>query len=222
MHSFTLSNRIQRGIRLSPPESGNAWFLRLGQGDRAVQVPALEPLSSYLTKVDKELRAASRGAASMFGDVDQQLAERAMAEVYEGWLVDQLAYDAETGSLAYVGDHHPRGGPCLLHLNVPNDGKAPELEAGSYREVLEGGRVRRVYDDIADAAGVMPLQCGYGPKEHVEHLFRMERGASFRIKSSGPWGEALVLWTGQELKLLPSRKQRREEGDRRQAQPARA
>jgi len=214
MRTFTIKNTVTIGLRFYPPDKDiGSWHFRLGGGEAGraeTLIPADKELSAYLTRVDGDLCAGSKGEPqqSFQGYTPEELSA-ARAEVYDGWTVDEL-FLAED-HLCHAGKHHPKGGPCLVHIAVPTATGQLELEAGSYTEVLEGGRIKRQYHDIDSAAGVTPLHVGEGPRGTYEHLFRMERGSSFRIKrraSSGLWTEALVLWTGLEMKLLPSRKDR--------------
>lgn len=209
MYNFTITDHVIQGVRLSPPESDMpTWHLRLGCSEEGTLIPTERAVTEHLSRLDAALRAAVKGEPQeIFRGSPEQLAA-ARAETFDGWWVDELSLVEDT--LHHAGKHSPKGGPALVHLAVPSgDGKLV-LEAGSYREVVEGGRVRRQYDDIADATGVTPLHTGEGVAGAPEHLFQMERGASFRVRrAEGPWTEALVLWTGHELKLLPSRKEQR-------------
>lgn len=210
MRTFTVKNATTPGLRISPPTTGMpAWHLCVGGGDidlLETLIPVSAEVSDYLDALDADLQSAVRGQTPkiLTGYTREQL-EAARAETFDGWMVDDLSYDGV--DTLHHSKAHPKGGPCTVHLAVPSmDGKV-HIEASSYDEVLEGGRIRRQYHAASRAAGIEVLHSGEGPGGVPEYLLQMERGASFRIRrAAGPWTEALVLWTGHELKLLPSRK----------------
>ena len=229
MYNFTIKDTVRRGLFISVPNDDIGWHLSIDCGDSLLCIPVDRRVSDHITQHDQDLRAAVHGLPqTSYPDLSSAPADRASAsaalqEVYKGWWLDKLSLGSKVPGCVdmgrpddrlYCAGEHSGGGPCLAHLAVPcqQDGE-PFLEATTYKEKLINNRIRRVYDSIDTAVGLSSYRgcC-------KEQLFQMEQGSSFRIRrSSGPWREAKVLWTGHELKLLPSQRQERRQ-ERRQPQ----
>lgn len=222
MHAFRVNDRTYQGLLARPPEKEFPyWHLLLdgGAGGTEALLPMEEAISTYLTVLDDAVRAASKGEVqNVFPDLSQERAMETLREVYQGWAVDQLFFQTQ-GSLQLRHDHRHqfRGGPCLIHA-CP-DGEEIEYLANAYSEVSNAGRIQRVYKGIDEAAGVTMLESSEsanGAPRHV--LFRLELGASFRIRrkppGAGDWREICVQWKGRDLTVYNTDRDQRERRER--------
>lgn len=202
MRAFTLKDEVTTGLRFQAQSFDDpGWSFCLGM----YTVKASSEIIEYLYELSHDLESPHR---NIFSGYLEEAIVAARTEVKEcGWAVDDLAYIDD--ALYPTGKPHPKGGACLLHVATPQTG----LCASSYDELLAHGHVKRQYHDITDAVGITPLRTAESKTGSFEHLFQMEQGSSFRIKrqTRSSWTEALILWTGWELKLLQTQRRRSRE-----------
>ena len=202
-YTITESQEYRRGLQVEATSHG-PFGVRLG----SLTLP-LEP------RVDGHLRACSMCLRERADGEDHPSsilppnvsAQDAQDALKEGWFVDHLTIDPETGVLHHVNDS-PLESRCMVFVAPAMEERATVAYLSNLsdreRTITVRGkygphqRVIRDYAPIERAAGVEIL---YG--DGAWALLRLTPGASFRIhrnRSRAGWRECVVHWTGTVLK----------------------
>ena len=212
MRCYTLTERdeLVRGIRITREHEVTATTNDAGNfGVRIGPLfgPVERKVNDHLRACEGALYKRAEGEATpspLLGESDRAVlsdddAMDVLEEVTEGWFVDHLTVDPETGILMHI-PYDARDTRCML-LVAPSIDQGGSISYQSNLPANEGlirGRVIRTFAPIDKAAGIEQV---YG--DGSWSLLKLDMGASFRIyrkRCQQGWKECLVRWNGRVLR----------------------
>lgn len=188
MKCYTITEELQRGLVIKSKSIMGAHDPVLSVGDPGSIMHL--PLSSDLLRVFNE-------AATELGLTELTLLR---AEV------------STNEPLRLIKERNQKSSSCLVHVATNNVGPM-WLEANSYEEELQRGRVERRYSSFP-SPGVTPVAWGMCIDNNPQGLFIMQPGSSFRICRRGDLQGAspvlIVAWPGSTLRCFAPAKYRQQ------------
>lgn len=226
MRALTVTDRVLPGINFIQDSDGD-YVVRCG--DNGIPLTSKDLVEQYAA-MEKDLKARASGVIGYLQSIDRRaptghiISEgwvspgqaRWISESVGnvGWPIHELEGD-ENG--LFVPDRPERRGEALVHV-LPfssNPGSIRFWRDDPRNKTVKDEKnghlkVTKIYEPFP-GEGCTALCTGYGKEGAPEMLVRMVRGASFRISrdvayDSDEPAELVVVWTGGQLKLFPSKR----------------